>query len=315
MSTVMVVDDEQRILRFLSRALSAEGHTVRTASSGRAALDLLRDQPVDLVLLDLVMPQGNGLQVLAALRKQENTTPVIVLSGVADVAARVQALDRGAIDFVAKPFHTAELVARIRRHTLPVPHEPPADRRYLSADGVRLDLDRRRVRVDGHPVEVVLSEREFALLAYLVRRRGEDCRNPPRPSSPRSCCPCSSCRGHCVLNGITRCPPFVVPSRWAPGGPWPPWRASSCWVTTSTATRGRPCAAPITPPGAGYGASTWWSSPPLPCPPARGRVTASLRVESAVGAGALRPARSSHGATRFEWRGVTLPRDPSSSRR
>jgi hypothetical protein len=274
MSTVMVVDDEQRILRFLSRALSAEGHTVRTASSGRAALDLLRDQPVDLVLLD-----------------------------------------RGAIDFVAKPFHTAELVARIRRHTLPVPHEPPADRRYLSADGVRLDLDRRRVRVDGHPVEVVLSEREFALLAYLVRRRGEDCRNPPRPSSPRSCCPCSSCRGHCVLNGITRCPPFVVPSRWAPGGPWPPWRSSSCWVTTSTATRGRPCAAPITPPGAGYGASTWWSSPPLPCPPARGRVTASLRVESAVGAGALRPARSSHGATRFEWRGVTLPRDPSSSRR
>jgi DNA-binding response OmpR family regulator len=135
MSTVMVVDDEQRILRFLSRALSAEGHTVRTASSGRAALDLLRDQPVDLVLLD-----------------------------------------RGAIDFVAKPFHTAELVARIRRHTLAVPHEPPADRRYLSADGVRLDLDRRRVRVDGHPVEVVLSEREFALLAYLVRRRGEVCR-------------------------------------------------------------------------------------------------------------------------------------------
>jgi DNA-binding response OmpR family regulator len=176
MSTVMVVDDEQRILRFLSRALSAEGHTVRTACSGRAALDLLRDQPVDLVLLDLVMPQGNGLQVLAALKKQENTTPVIVLSGVADVAARVQALDRGAIDFVAKPFHTAELVARIRRHTLPVPHEPPADGRYLSADGVRLDLDRRRVRVDGYPVEVVLSEREFALLAYLVRRRGEVCR-------------------------------------------------------------------------------------------------------------------------------------------
>lgn len=179
MSTVMVVDDEQRIIRFLSRALSAEGHTVRTACSGRAALTLLRDQPVDLVLLDLVMPQGNGLQVLAALSKQEDTTPVIVLSGVADVAARVQALDRGAIDFVAKPFHTAELIARIRRHTQHtqrVPRVRPADGRYLSADGVRLDLDRRRVRVDGNPVEVVLSEREFALLAYLVRRRGEVCK-------------------------------------------------------------------------------------------------------------------------------------------
>ena len=158
MSTVMVVDDEQRIVRFLSRALSAEGHTVRTACSGRAALDLLRDQPVDLMLLDLVMPQGNGLQVLGALRK------------------RVQALDRGAIDFVAKPFHTAELVARIRRHTVPVSQEPPTDGRYLSADGVRLDLDRRRVRVDEQQGEVVLSEREFALLAYLVRRRGEVCR-------------------------------------------------------------------------------------------------------------------------------------------
>ena len=176
MSTVLVVDDEQRIIGFLSRALSAEGHTVRTAGSGRAALNLLRDQPVDLVLLDLVMPQGNGLQVLAALRKQEDTTPVIVLSGVNDVAARVQALDRGAIDFVGKPFHTAELIARIRRHTLPVTHEPRADGRYLSAGGVRLDLDRRRVRVDGHPVEVVLSEREFALLAHLVRRRGEVCK-------------------------------------------------------------------------------------------------------------------------------------------
>ena len=133
MSTVMVVDDEQRIIAFLSRALTAEGHTVRTACSGQAALNLLRDQPVDLMLLDLVMPQGNGLQVLGALRKREDTTPVIVLSGVADVAARVQALDRGAIDFVAKPFHTAELVARIRRHTVPVPHGRSGEGRYLTA--------------------------------------------------------------------------------------------------------------------------------------------------------------------------------------
>ena len=176
MSTVMVVDDEQRIIAFLSRALTAEGHTVRTACSGQAALNLLRDQPLDLMLLDLVMPQGNGLQVLGALRKREDTTPVIVLSGVADVAARVQALDRGAIDFVAKPFHTAELVARIRRHTVPVPHGRSGEGRYLTANGVRLDLDRRRVSIDERQVEVVLSEREFALLVHLVRRPGEVCR-------------------------------------------------------------------------------------------------------------------------------------------
>ncbi|WP_310530380.1 response regulator transcription factor [Nocardioides sp.] len=177
MSRILAVDDEERVLAFLSRYLGGEGHHVLTAGNGRSALDVLDREDVDLVLLDLVMPRVSGLQVLASLRTKGDSPPVIVLSAVSDVGARVQALDRGAVDFVSKPFHMVELDARIRRHLSTVPRPQPgggADHRYLAAGGVRLDLDRRRVRIDGR--EVVLSPREFSLLAHLMRRRGEVCR-------------------------------------------------------------------------------------------------------------------------------------------
>lgn len=175
MSRILAVDDEDRVLTFLSRYLGGEGHHVVTAGNGRAALDLLDRDEVDLVLLDLVMPQVSGLQLLGTLRSRPAAPPVIVLSAVSDIGARVQALDRGAVDFVGKPFHMVELIARIRRHTTATPHRSTAgaEHRYLEAGGVRLDLDRRRARVDGQ--EVVLSPREFSLLAHLMRRRGAVC--------------------------------------------------------------------------------------------------------------------------------------------
>ena len=177
MSKILAVDDEERVLTFLSRCLGGEGHQVLTASNGRSALEALDHEDVDLVLLDLVMPQVSGLQLLSTLRTREDPPPVVVLSAVSDVSARVQALDRGAVDFVGKPFHMAELIARIRRHTTVVPRQRPApggDQRYLEAGGVRLDLDRRRALVDGQ--DVVLSPREFSLLAHLMHRRGDVCR-------------------------------------------------------------------------------------------------------------------------------------------
>jgi DNA-binding response OmpR family regulator len=177
MSTVLVVDDEERITTFLSRSLSAQGHTVLTAAHGTGALAALAARSVDLVLLDLMMPGMNGLQCLSAMRKQGPLPSVIVLSGVTDVAARVQALDGGAVDFVAKPFHLSELIARTRRHLAAspaAPSRPARDDRYLEAGSLRLDLDRRRVRAGSS--DVVLAEREFALLAHLVRRRGDVCR-------------------------------------------------------------------------------------------------------------------------------------------
>lgn len=173
MSTVMVVDDDERVRTFLTRSLSTQGHTVVVASDGADALAQLPGAEVDLMLLDLVMPRCNGLQVLAELARRATAPSVIVLSGVDEVAARVQALDRGAADFVSKPFHLAELMARVRRHL----HDGPVERnddRYLNAGGMTLDLDRRRATIGGR--EVALTEREFSLLAHLMRRHGDVCR-------------------------------------------------------------------------------------------------------------------------------------------
>ena len=169
-----MVDDEERITAFLARSLAPQGHTVLTASNGLEALRVIAEQEVDLVLPDLVMPQMNGLQCLAAMAETGPVPPVIVLSGVTDVAARIQALDGGAVDFVAKPFHLSELIARTRRHIAAPSVARTLPQRYVEAGGIRLDVDRRRVRAGGD--EIVLAEREFALLAHLMRRRGDVCR-------------------------------------------------------------------------------------------------------------------------------------------
>ena len=179
LTTVMVVDDHERIRDALARLLSAEGHRVIEAANGHDALRLLEEQAVDLILLDLVMPRTNGMQFLITLRDLGRLIPVIVLSAVEDVAARVQALDTGAVDYVAKPFNAAELLARIRRHlalSAAAPDAVASTRhagRYLSAGGVELDLDRRRARHGGEWVD--LTDRESSLLAHLMRRDGDVC--------------------------------------------------------------------------------------------------------------------------------------------
>lgn len=173
MGTVLVVDDEERVRTFLRRALASQGHTVLGAGTGREALDVLASQQVDLVLLDIVMPDMNGLQCLAAMAEGPQQPPVIMLSAVSDVAARVMALDRGAVDFVGKPFHLSELMARTRRHLAGGPRKRTSQR-YLECGPLRLDVDRRWAHTDSG--ETRLAERETALLAHLMRRRGEVCR-------------------------------------------------------------------------------------------------------------------------------------------
>ena len=168
----MVVDDEERIRTVLCRLMATQGHSTVAVTDGDGALQGLHEHEIDLVLLDLVMPRTNGLQLLAALGGRRPAPPVIVLSAVTDVAARVKALDLGAVDFVSKPFHSAELVARVRRNLAQIAPRP-ATPRYLEGGGIRLDLDRRRARV--HNTEVALTEREFGLLAHLMRRRGDVC--------------------------------------------------------------------------------------------------------------------------------------------
>lgn len=172
MSKVLVVDDEERIRNLMARSLGVEGHHVVTTGDGLLALERLAEESFDLVVLDLMMPRCNGLAVLSMMNERADATPVIVLSGVTEVATRVQALERGAVDVVAKPFSLVELLARTRRHLAP-PKPRSGEQRYLDSGGIRLDLHRRCARVGAK--DVVLSEREFSLLAHLMRRRGEVC--------------------------------------------------------------------------------------------------------------------------------------------
>ena len=171
MAVVLVVDDEERIRGLLSRSLSSEGHSVVSAPSATAALDRLQHTSVDLVLLDLVMPGGSGFSVLRTMSERHDPTPVIVLSGVTDVATRVQALDQGAVDIVAKPFSLTELLARVRRNVGQA--RAASEEHALDVGELHLDLDRRRATHRG--VSVSLTGREFALLTHLMRRQGQVC--------------------------------------------------------------------------------------------------------------------------------------------
>jgi len=170
---LLVVDDEPRIRTVLNRSLSAQGHIVHEASDGQGALEQLAAHDVDLILLDLAMPRLGGFDVLNILKERECSPPVIVLTAAAETTSLVKALEQGAVDVVLKPFSTAELAARIRRHLQESASHPAAERRFLEAGGVQLDLHRRRaITVEG-PVR--LTRREFALLSHLMRHRNQVC--------------------------------------------------------------------------------------------------------------------------------------------
>ena len=113
---VLIVEDDPRLLSFLGEELHCEGYTVHQAADGQAALMHLRRQPVDLVLLDWVLPDFSGVEVCRRIRSSGSTTPVLMLTGRDEVKDRVEALDSGADDFVLKPFSLEELLARVRAH-------------------------------------------------------------------------------------------------------------------------------------------------------------------------------------------------------
>ncbi len=167
---VLVVDDEPAILRFLRTGLSAQGFIVSEAETGRAALDAMRRDAVDLVVLDLGLPDMDGFDVIRQVRDGGSAIPIIVLSSRDDESSKVAALDLGADDFVTKPFGVDELFARIRaaqRHRLQQAGERPV---FRSGDLV-VDLVRRVVTVRG--AEVKFSRREYELLRILVAHAGK----------------------------------------------------------------------------------------------------------------------------------------------
>jgi two-component system KDP operon response regulator KdpE len=165
-SRVLVVDDEPAIQRAISTAFSARGYEVRTAAAGGDALSILATDPVDLVILDLGLPDLDGVEVCKRLRSWTDV-PVIVLSAQGSDSWKVAALDGGADDYVTKPFSMPELLARVR---VALRRGTPGGDAVLTVDDLVIDIPRRVVTVDGR--EVALTPKEFAFLALLARWPG-----------------------------------------------------------------------------------------------------------------------------------------------
>jgi two-component system KDP operon response regulator KdpE len=162
---VLVVEDEPAIRRFLRAGLSVQGYEVVEAELGRAAIDAAHAGAADLILLDLGLPDIDGLEVIKCIRASGSTLPIIVLTSRTQESAKVSALDEGADDYLTKPFGVEELLARIRaaqRHRLQQRAEPPV---FHSGD-LKVDLVRRVVTVRGK--EERFSPREYEVLRLLV---------------------------------------------------------------------------------------------------------------------------------------------------
>jgi DNA-binding response OmpR family regulator len=161
---LLVVEDEDLIAAFLEKGLRAHGYGVVRARSGREGLQRAAEADISLVILDLVLPDLDGLDVLRGLRERGGNVPVLVLSARARVADRVEGLNLGADDYLVKPFAFEELLARVRANLRPRGQASAGT--LLHVGGMRIDLMLREVTVDGRLVS--LSGREFSLLKAFV---------------------------------------------------------------------------------------------------------------------------------------------------
>jgi len=163
---ILVVEDESRIADFLSRGLVSAGYAVDVAATGGSAIDMIHSTDYDLVILDLGLPDVDGLTVLQKIRNRKVSPPVFILSARDAVDDRVKGLEGGADDYLVKPFAFVELLARVRvllRRGQPTPEK-------LQVGDLSLDCIRRKVSRSGENIE--LAPKEFSILEYLMRNRG-----------------------------------------------------------------------------------------------------------------------------------------------
>lgn len=162
---ILIVDDDPQIRRVMKMTLSAEGYEVEDARTGEEAQEALRASPYDLLLLDINMPGAGGLETCREIRAFSEI-PIIMLTVRNAEKDKVSALDAGADDFVAKPFSTPELLARIRAALRRAPVPPEGGPRNLTLGGVQVDFGRRSVVAQGR--ELRLTPKEFDILRYLA---------------------------------------------------------------------------------------------------------------------------------------------------
>lgn len=168
MTRILIAEDEPRIASFVEKGLRAGGFTTMVVGDGRSAASLARSEDFDLLVLDLGLPGLDGHEVLAEIRGRGETIPVIILTARRGVSDTVAGLEGGADDYVTKPFHFDELLARIRARL----RDPGrSDDALLEHAGIRLDLRTRRATIGGKEVE--LSAREFILAETFFRHPGQ----------------------------------------------------------------------------------------------------------------------------------------------
>jgi DNA-binding response OmpR family regulator len=173
MSTrVLVVEDDPDISELVARYLERAGYTTTRVTSGRDALDAVRAKAPDLIVLDVMLPHVDGLEVCRILRSNEHTAtiPIIMLTARAEESERIVGLEMGADDYLAKPFSPNELVARVRALLRRVQRQEAPSTRPLSLGALVVDPDRHTVSLDGR--DVALTAKEFLLLTYLLQHRG-----------------------------------------------------------------------------------------------------------------------------------------------
>jgi DNA-binding response OmpR family regulator len=164
---ILVIEDEPGIVDFLERGLRAHGYEVVSALDGVSGTDRALNEEVDLVILDMLLPERSGLEVLAELSAAKPALPVIALTARGEIEDRINGLDAGAVDYLVKPFSLGELAARVRAQ-LRVAMQTPAT--AVRAGDLEVDLLTREVRHAGEKVR--LSSTEFELLVYMLNNRG-----------------------------------------------------------------------------------------------------------------------------------------------
>ena len=177
MSKILIIEDEEKIARFVELELSHEGYETDKATNGREGLEKIESGGYDLVIVDIMLPELNGIEVLRRARRTTDV-PVILLTARDSVTDKVSGLDMGANDYITKPFAIEELLARIRAilrssekaaEKAPEPAEKEEDGSILSCSGVEMNTDSHEVTYNGEPVE--LTNREFILLRTLMENK------------------------------------------------------------------------------------------------------------------------------------------------
>ncbi|MDF1452026.1 response regulator transcription factor [Staphylococcus epidermidis] len=163
MTNILIVEDEQNLARFIELELTHENYTVDIENDGKVGLDKALSKPYDLYILDLMLPNINGLEICRQIR-QKTTTPIIIITAKSETYDKVAGLDYGADDYIVKPFDIEELLARIRA----VLRRQP-DKDVLDINGIIIDKDAFKVTVNGHQLE--LTKTEYDLLYVLAENR------------------------------------------------------------------------------------------------------------------------------------------------